>query len=141
VRIVGQAESTIPVYGSFSDETVKNNIHIETKRDNYRGINKFKVVDLNTVDSSFLKGYKKLINNELLNQERGYETFRYTVQGHSENGTTPYRVNHMVDLNDTSYSWSTEDKRVYSLEYKRSKEQGTTTELTLCNAAPQGMVK
>ena len=141
VRIVGQAESTIPVNGSFSDETVKNNIHIETKRDNYRGINKFKVVDLNTVDSSFLKGYKKLINNELLNQERGYETFRYTVQGHSENGTTPYRVNHMVDLNDTSYSWSTEDKRVYSLEYKRSKEQGTTTELTLCNAAPQGMVK
>jgi len=140
-RIVGQAESTVPVFGSFSDETIKNNIQIETIRDKYAGINKFKIVDINTVDSSYLKNYKKLINNELLNQERAYESFRYTVQGHSENGTNPYRVNHLVDLNDTTYSYSTETKRVYSLEYKRSKEQGTTTELTLCNPSPKGMIK
>jgi len=139
-RIVGQTESELQVYGSFSTEKVKSNLVIEYlsgTQSQGDGINKFKVVDVSTVDTSTWKsGQAGLLNNELLQQLKEKETFKYVLAGHSPAGAAPYHINHTATVNDVTYSVKEQLKIVTVCTFKGSKVQGTTTELELCNRTP-----
>lgn len=148
-RIVGQTESELQVFGSFDKEKVKNPLVLEYLGSDSAelplgrpilsgGINKFKVVDVNSIDLSTWKtGQADLLNNELLQQLRERETFKYTLAGHSPKGDAPYRTNRTAVVNDATYDLnSTGLKLVIACTFAGSKDAGTTTELELCNRSP-----
>lgn len=139
-KLIGQTESEMDVYGSLNTTTVKNDRVIESVLKSYKGLKRFKVMDVNSIDYSLWESKKsQIMNNELLQQSRKFESLEYTVAGHSpacsypEGGNAPYLVNHIANVYDQFYGGILKWRLVYKVEFKGSKDAGRTTVIELCN--------
>jgi prophage tail gpP-like protein len=133
-KIIGQTESEMDVYGSLNTTTVKNDRVIESVLKSYKGLKRFKVMDVNSIDYSLWESKKsQIMNNELLQQSRKFESLEYTVAGHSPSGEAPYMVNHVAYVIDKFYGDVAKYRLVYKVEFKGSKDAGRTTVVELCN--------
>ena len=153
-KIVGQAESEMTLSADTGNfDNAKSMLRIDKiESDNrgsgdylsgYKGLKRFKTVNLNSVDLNvWSKAREQLVNNALVAQARELYNFKYTVMGHSKDGGDPYYVNRLCTVEDQFLipDFGSVSMMIYRVEFEGSKDRGRTTKLELCLPGMSGVV-
>ena len=99
----------------------------------FRGLPKFMVTEVSDIDVNTWSTHSvDLVNNVLTQQKRRLFSHRYKVANFSpDNSQTPYFFNRMASVTDEFLGYNNTILQVTGVEFRGSKDEGFTTELTM----------